>query len=282
MKPEDNTPQKPVAENSSVQQPAKQYANNPFFITVDGIKRVFSYARSVAIFMLILSVISAIFNLVDSATHQNTDLETLDSTVAEVTANPTETAIFLSVIFISATIIILASIFVRGITDYTASRTAKGESVTLKQAAGEVLNNFWRYTVVQLLVFIKTLGWTLLFIVPGIYFYYRYSLAGAAFFDQKRSARESVQRSLELTRGAWLTTFASYGIVNVLTIGSVQYLLNTSTTSELYSRYSAVLDEELPHPKVHWLSIVFLAVSILVIFLALTLLATLAFAFYNA
>ena len=247
----------------------KAYSNNPFILTLDGIKHVFKHAKSVAITLLIISVTFALLGRTDSSD----DTSNMMGASAADNIDSSMIGVILLVVLVVAVGITLASILLAGIADYTAAATSRNEKVTLSKAVDAVFDHFFKYLWLRIVVFVKTVLWAVLFIIPGIYFSYRYRLAGVVFFAENRSAMASIDRSLKLTKGAWLTTFTSYTIFNIPTFWLAQLLADTGTSNQLYARYSRVVESGAKHPKPHALSIIFPIVVVGVMIMAILSLA---------
>ena len=80
---------------------------------------------------------------------------------------------------------------------------------------------------------------------------YRYSLAGVVFFDKNTKGGAASTQSAALTKGAWLTTFASQNLLNMITLGAIPMLLQPGTNGVLYRQLGAVGNQK---PRAHFLS----------------------------
>lgn len=268
----------PTTPKARVSTPAvATYRNNPFYIALDGIQRLFTYARTIAIFLLILSVVVTLLgyfqptNYLEDGTPRDGTAGLNYGTDGSITvADPATLA---GAIVGSVLVFLLAvavSILVKGLMDYAAARAAENKLTTFREAWSAVIKSFWSYAAMNILLWLKLLGWTLLFVLPGVYFAYRYSLSGVAFFAEGKRGNQAIKRSLALTKGAWLTTFASLGILNLLTLSALQLLNDASIAAQLYRNYKATDDAKAVHPSVHWLSIMYI-VTIGIILLAVLL-----------
>lgn len=260
--------------------PATSYENNPFFIATNGLDLLLKKARSVAILLAILSVLSVLSRLFsDGSSYQTTD------TTKNITENQAATQSFIDNVqnlpqemWVLTGLLVLVIIFTtfaigvifRGVVDYTASQIASGKTVTISEAFRAVFRNFWGYAWVLVIMAVKTILWTLLFIVPGIIMSIRYSLAGVAYFDKGLKGNEAVKHSMTLTKGAWLTTFASTVLPNILTFSMISLLLQSGTNAILYRQYSTIGDTK---PKAHYLSWITLIVSAFLMIMLVLLIA---------
>lgn len=229
---------------------ATAYENNPFFVAINGIDLLFKKARSVGIAIAILVAISTLGSLPSyfappSSSTQDKSPDSFPAIPAEVWALIIVAALVVLLIFM------IIGIIIRGVMDYSSAKLANGETVTLSEAFRGLFSSFWGYAWVIVIVGVKTFLWTLLFIIPGIIMSVRYSLAGVAYFDKKLKGDGSVQHSSQLVKGAWLTTFASQNLLNIITLGIIQPLLVPGTNAVLYKQLGAIGETK---PKAHLLS----------------------------
>lgn len=242
------------------------YENNPFNIGLNAIRLVFKKAKNVAIFAVVLSALAFLSNassnvndFANTATLSPAEIKAQEKAdekaVSEFFAQDPGTIAVIGILGASALFLfIVISLWLYGTFDYTAARLAEGNKVGLKEAlvgtGKELASYIWMYII----IFVKVLLWSLLFIIPGIIMAVRYSLAGTVFFAEGKRGNEAVKRSLELTRGAWFTTFASIGLWNIITIGAITYVLQPGVNAQLYRQYVPLTDANEPKPAAHWLS----------------------------
>jgi uncharacterized membrane protein len=140
-----------------------------------------------------------------------------------------------------------------GVSAYTSAKLAQGERVSIGRAFRESFERLWSFLWLQILIFVKVVLWSLLFIIPGIIMAVRYSLAGVAFFDDTKAVKgnAAIKESLRLTKNAWLTTYASNTLFNIITLGAIGNVLSIGTNAVLYKQYQASGDKK---PAAHWLS----------------------------
>lgn len=267
------------ASNSSLPKIAK-YETNPFLIAITGIERVFRFAKPLAIIFLVASIIFMLLNFnISDTTSANIAHEFSQQTTTVGATDPGLTAVFIGVVglmvLIAAAGLFVLSSIVMGVTDVASSAAAKGKTITTSQAFEELFKDFGPYLKLRLIFTVKVFLWTLLFVLPGIYFFYRYYLAGVVFFAEGKRGNAAIKESLRLTRGSWITTFASYNLLNILTFGATQMLLQSGSQAELYRNYRQTVDSGEAHPAPHWLSWVPIVVSILLFSLLISFVALL-------
>lgn len=257
------------------------YENNPLFIATKGLELLFKHGISIAILLLAfigfgyLSSIPSAF-IPAPADDESTVSDFKGGDSGQLAQIPPEVwGIIVGVIAVIILVAIFIGIVVRGITDYAAARLAKGVQVNLGEALGAVFSHFFGYTWVLIIVAVKTFLWSLLFIIPGIIMSVRYSLAGVSYFDKQLSGNKAIQDSLNLTKGAWLTTYAAQTLLPLLTLGILQGLTTPGTSAVLYRQYRQV--GEGTKPPAHmasWLTLI-LPIVFVVLFAGLVLMIAL-------
>lgn len=239
------------------------YENNPFFIATNGLDLLFSKAQSVGIFMAVLAGLSILASLpymfmppADSSQptpSENATTSAEDQAFIEALSRiPTEAWMMIgAIVLVVIIVMIVIGIIFRGIMDYTSAQIAAGKKATLNEAFRAVFNSFWSYTWVLIVASVKTFLWTLLLFVPGFVMSYRYSLAGVVFFGKGLKGNDASSHSAALTKGAWLTTYASQTLLNLITLGAIPMLLQPGTNGVLYRQLSAASNT---NPRAHILS----------------------------
>ncbi|HEV7951866.1 MAG TPA: hypothetical protein VGO98_00620 [Candidatus Saccharimonadales bacterium] len=239
------------------------FTNNPLKIAVDGVKMLFQKAPMLALALAILSTLG----MWNSDFNQPTAVTENGTPVTDPAMDPAVIAIIaiLAIIFLFGALVI-GSMLV-GIFAYTSAELAKGREVSFMVAVRAMLDRLWSFVWLQLLIIVKVLLWALLFIVPGIIMAVRYSLANLSFFDsdKKLTGNAAIKDSIALTKGAWVTTFAAQVLPNLITLGTIRWIVDTGSKTALYRQFDELRKTGRPHPEPHTLSWVTLAV---VIFLA--------------
>lgn len=251
-----------------------KYENNPFFIATDGITMLFNLARGVATVLIILSVLSFFGGGDPARDDVQEQAERLVDTVSSWSIEQWLLAVGAVSIIVLALLMITA--LFGGVSAYTSVELAKGKKVELSTAFRTAFNHLWSFLWLQIIMFIKLLGWTLLFVIPGIYFAFRYSLASVAFFDSNKNLRgnAAIKESLKLTKNGWVTTFGSNMLFNLLTFGVLRAIVATGVNAVLYRQFCAVGDKK---PEAHWLSWLTLFLPFVVFVFLITLFVMLTF-----
>lgn len=260
------------------------YENNPFFVAVNGLELLFKKAKAIGIALAILAGISMLSSVPsafvpptdDAPTTSQQAVQKEDEEIAKnISAVPvTVWVIIAGVVLILVALFMLIGVLVQGVIDYTAAQLANNKEVGFSDALHGVFGSFWGYLWVLVVATVKTLLWSLLFIIPGIIMAYRYSLAGTVYFDKKLKGNGSVKESARLTKNAWLTTFASQSLLNIITLGIVEPLTMPGTQAVLYRQFRALDVAGAPKPAAHilsWLTLIipiFLVLAVVAIVLA--------------
>ena len=260
------------------------YQNNPFTIATDGLSLLFKLAQPIAILAIVLSVLNMFGGFsgnFDADYSQKNSSDPIAEINHQFSSIPMEAWIIIGLIGgVLLLGFIIIGTFVSGMIDYTAAQLANNKKVTFSEAFTAVAKRFFGYLWLQIWVGIKIFLWSLLLIVPGIIMAVRYSLAGPAFFRHNLSADAAIEHSSTITKGAWLTTFASFGLFNIITFGLIEYLLKPGTSGLLLRQYDAYNDVKMQKPAAHGLSWMTLAISIGLVVLAVSFIVLMVILFF--
>lgn len=254
-----------MAKKSTV--PVK-YENNPFFAAANSITLLVDLARGVLLFLAVLAAINFFFGIVTPDYSKPSERDRSMNRITDMTTSWTANDWIIAALAVAVITLalLMISALLGGVAAYTSARVARGKSVRLDEAFRVAFDKLWSFLWLQLVIAGKLLLWTLLFILPGIYMAFRYSLANVAFFDKDLRGNNAIKESLRLTKGAWLTTFASNMLFNTLTFGMISNVVNTGVNAVLYRQYEALGNK--PKPSAHWLSWVTLVVPVFFVFFA--------------
>ena len=247
------------------------YINNPFFIATEGLKLFFTKALGIAVLLIIVSAFFHAYTPASSSEPTRQPTSTInnqrDSSKVTIPSNAAAIIVVLAVMLGTGVVIALlsAGTILAGISAYSSAQVANGKDVLLKDAWMVTLEKFWSLLWLQVLIIVKILAWALLFIIPGIVMAYRYSLASTAFFDKNLKGNAAIKESLALTKGSWITLFGAQTLFSLVTLGTLNNLLSTSTTAVLYRQFRATPLED--RPKAHGLSIAMFVLFIMLLFL---------------
>lgn len=235
------------------------YISNPFRLVVASTKRLFNTNKNWAILILVLGMLSS-FSSIGKSTKSsttpvgsnvaNTDVSTVVATVIIITV----------VVLVVSLLVSVLAVYIQGVLTYVALQSEKGQKATLSEATAAVRKRFGRLYWSQLLALVKIIGWTMLFIVPGIIASLRYALLGYVIMDESennKSVKESHIRvkTLVNTRLWEVLGVSSTGIIPVF--GT---LFDVTGKAAQYNQLKKYHDQKLEKPKVHWLNYVMLIV----------------------
>lgn len=245
------------------------YENNPFMIGIEGLKLIFTNAKGVGIYSIVMTVAMLLLAMVVYVIAAIIDIaqggdgsKTFEASAQPSSLDAAAIAITLGVIIVGTVLSMAVSLLLFGVLEYAAGMTAQGKKVTLGQSFNAVLKSFPAYLWMYILFTVKVLLWSLLLIVPGIIMFNRYLLAGTVFFAEGKRGNAALQRSSELTKGAWLTTFGGAWIWNMISQGIAAMVFWPGSMAVLYRQFAARTDANEPKPAAHVLSWLTLLVPI--------------------
>ncbi|HEX8390487.1 MAG TPA: hypothetical protein VF597_03645 [Candidatus Saccharimonadales bacterium] len=275
-----------------------QYENNPFMLAVHGIDLFFKRALPVAIAVLVLAALnlasSGISSIPTGFSGNDNQPTPSTETAAPASGAPQSVLaasdtnalnsfmefirnvpawVWATIAIVGLLVLILGffiSVIYRGVLDVTAARLAKGQTTDLSEAFGGLFRQFWAYAWLRVIVGVKVFLWSLLLIIPGFIMSVRYSLAGTAFFSDGLRGNAAIARSSALTKGAWLTTYASQNILNLISGYAVAGLIQPGANALLFRQLT---DVEGDKPKAHLLSWLTLIVPIVLVLIGFALIA---------
>ncbi len=244
------------------------YENNPFFVASNGITLLFNLARGVAILLVVVSVLGLFSN---SWSPDESDGAWMNLMRLMGGWSVTDWILAIGSVSVILLAIMMVSALFGGVSAYTSARLAHNKKVELRVAFQEAFEHLWSYLWLEIIISFKVFLWMLLFIIPGIIMAVRYSLASVAFFDEKKQLRgtAAIRESLRLTRGAWITTYASTTLFNILTLGAMNSAITTAANAVLYKQFEKIGDGK--KPDAHWLSWVTLLLPAVALVLLLLL-----------
>lgn len=237
---------------------------NPFSVTIEGLTLLFSRAQSIALFLIAVIIVGFIFNMTTPApefTKDSTGKATEEFIKNAFQAPPEVQLTWVGMGLVLALFYMAVTTMLHGISSYAALQLSKNNEVKLSEAFNAVLENFGRYFVMYFLMNLKIFLWSLLFIIPGIIAYYRYSFAGILFFDPDKKLRgnEALAGSSRLAKKGLLTIFASQFLFDVITFFYANRLITLSSQSVLYREYAALEAANAKKPSAHIIAKIALA-----------------------
>lgn len=246
---------------------AVKYENNPFMIGIEGLKLIFTNAKSTGIYAIavcgsifvITFLVYLVAVIIDATAGTSSSASTYSYQANVDMAAMMSLAAFLGV---GTLVYIALSLLLFGPLEYAAAMTAQGKQVSLSEGFKATLRNFPAYFWLYLLFTVKIFLWSLLFIVPGFIMFNKYLLAGTVFFAEGKRGNAAIKRSIELTKGAWLTTYGGAWIWGILSQGLTTYVFWPGQMAVLYRQLKDRTDANEPKPSAHVLSWLTLLVPI--------------------
>lgn len=265
------------------------YENNPFFVAVNGLELLFQKAQAVGIFFAILVGLSALSSVpsffvpADNTPMTEQQVAKDDQAFTDgVAAIPVEVWLLIGAVVVTLLMVLITiGVIIGGVADYTAAQLSRGKEVGFSESLRAVFSNFWGYVWLHIVIGVKVFLWSLLFVVPGIIMAIRYSLSGAVFFDKQLKGNAAVKESARLTKGGWLTTFASQSLLNLITFGIIELLLTPGTQALLYRQFREYDNAKLVKPKAHVLSWLTLLIPLLLVVTIVLIVLVIAAAYSN-
>lgn len=263
-----NTPSgQPLPPTLTAASSDNSYQNNPFTLALEGIGSLFTYVKPIAIALLVVGLLTFAGNAASTAADIYTANNPEATPSAETSGGDFDMSLLivtgLIVFAVSVVVFIIVAIF-KGAGEVAAAAAANQEKLSFGQTFSRLFARLPGYLLLQLLIIIKVLGWTLLFIIPGIVMSIRYSLAGTAYFARNMSAGQALRHSVSITKGGWITTFGSLGLFNLVTLGALPLLVQTGVQSALFRQFDAYAQKGLQKPGPHGLSIAYLILCLVV------------------
>ena len=269
--------------------PAKPvYNSNPFSLGFDALGRFFNTNVAWAVVLIVLGFFGAITQLAGNLPHSSTSTTPAPPATAygapsSQTAYDATTIIALVIVIsvfvlVAVVVGVIINIFLKGMFSYVALESEKGNKVNFEAAFKATAHRFPRLFGSELLAMLKIIGWTMLFIIPGVVAAYRYALLSYVIMDEpedKKGVKNSHARVKTLVAHRKMEVFglATVGAI-VPFVGS---LITLSGNAALYRQMQIYTDHKLEKPGVHWLNyigfILFAALLLFVLFIAAIVLA---------
>lgn len=236
----------------------KDYNSNPFTLSFESLSRFFNSNMPWAIVLIVLGVVNFLFQT-GSNLASLTSSESSSSTAAGTAIEPAVIAaivIFVLVLVLIAIIVgSVVKVYFNGMFSHVALQSESEKTVSFGEAFQAVSQRFWRLLGAQLLADIKIIGWTLLFIIPGIVAALRYSMLPYVIMSEPENEKgigDSHAKTKALSKGRLIEIFGISTVATIIpVIGSI---IGLSGKAALYNQLSYYNQHNLEKPKVHWLN----------------------------
>ena len=252
--------------------PAKDYINNPFRVALTGLQQLFAFAQAVAIIALVLSVLgnvissaSGMINSTSSTSSSATEAEVTESLSSALNSiDATQVGAIVGIFLFIGLIVFIIGAVLNAYMDAASAAVAQQQKRSFGAISKQVFDRFGGYLWLTIVRAVKIFAWSLLFIIPGVIMSIRYSLAGTAFFARNAKAVESINYSTKITKGAWMTTFASYGFFNLVTLGFLSAVIGAGAQGVLYRQYASCDQNGQTKPSADVWSVVFTVLTAII------------------
>lgn len=225
----------------------KNYENNPFFIAVKGITTFVNVANGLFVLALLFSVFE-IFTRSSAPEGPDPDKINPQHIADTLSAIPTQDLLLaLGALTIISVALAMVSALFSGVSSLVALSIAKGKNITISQAFSQAFEHLWPYLWLKVIACVKVFLWSLLFVIPGVIAYLRYSMAGVLFFDKGLRGNAALKASSKLTKDGLVTTFASLFLFNAITFATLTYVVNPSVIGTLYAQFTSAKQKPSPH-----------------------------------
>lgn len=265
-----------------IEDPAKVYNSNPFTLSFDALGRLFKSNVGWAItlvalgfFSFLAQVVSSIIDLANNGSNQASTNPSSNGITLGAPDLPVIIGIVIIAIFFVICFVILSTMietFLKGMFTYVMLQSEKDKAVTFSESLNATSRRFWQLFWSLLLANAKILGWTFLFIIPGIIAALRYSLLPYLIMDQsaeKQSVKQSHDGVKSLVKGRIAEIFGVGTVAAIVPF--VGYTLGIAGRGALYRQLRYSQANTTQKPKIHWLNYLGLGAIGLLVLLVLTI-----------
>jgi hypothetical protein len=267
--------------NPHLEQNKQSYISNPFKLIFKGFSDMFKYNQTISIIILVFGIIGYLGNFNSPTYNFNSTPEqtstAISNEIPSISAEMITTLviILLGVLMIIIPIILVITTIYQGAVAYTALQTSRKKTVSVNDALSAVFSKFWTIIYINLIVFLKVFGGTLLFIVPGVRASLRYKMVLMHMFDKNLNAKDSINQAKTTTKDHLIEVLGmSFASAIVPFIGAV---LDAGGQAVMYPQLINLKSSSAKKPDVHWLNylafILFGGFVLLMIFFVLIVLA---------
>ena len=151
---------------------------------------------------------------------------------------------------------LIGIVLIGGSYNVIAGRSAREQHITTMESYAIAGKRFFGSLLLGIILAVLYLLLTILFILPGIYFLARASLALFVFYEENLSAVAALKRSFELTKGHAVEMLGAV-VASIFLGGGSGLLSGAISLSPLVGRYhdlKQLKETGAPKPKVHYLN----------------------------
>lgn len=227
------------------------YISNPFTLMFKGFGHMYNINQNMTIVLLVLSALS-------SFGYGGGSGGSAPSGIGDAGGELSSAAITAIIIIVSFLVItgVVVGTFIwtmfTGMAAHVAWNTAQNKTVTFEESFKAVIKKFWRIVLINLIVFLKVLGGTFLFIVPGIRAALRYQMVLMPVFESDADHKQAIATSKAITKGHLIEVFGLSVAGGIIPL--VGEALKIGGQSIMYPQLKHLHDSGAEKPKVHWLN----------------------------
>lgn len=248
------------------------YISNPFTLSFEAFSRFFSTNQGWAIAIIVLGALGFIGNLFGSPSSSGSSHSSTGSGISSPDATTIIAIVIVVVVFLLFAVLIgsLISTFIKGLFSYVALESEKGKAVSFSEAANATGKRFWNLYFAEMLAVLKIIGWSFLFIIPGVVAAYRYRLLSYIIMDEeagKYTVAEVHTRTKSLVKNRLLEVFGVSTVAGIIPVAGS--LLGLAGSAALYRQMQVYHDQKLEKPAKHWLNYLGFMILAFVLFVLL-------------
>lgn len=238
------------------------YNSNPFTLSFNAFGRLFKHNTAWAVVLIVFGVIGFLINMVSNLAQLFAENTSSSTTSSYSQSSSPEFAIIIAAIIFIGVILLVFSVayitvytYIKGMFAYVALKSEEEKSVDFKEAFDAVSKRFWRLLLSSILAQLKIIGWTLLFIIPGIIASLKYSLLPYLIMSESESEKgikDSHDKTKAVSKNKLMEVFGVSTVGALIPIiGSV---IDLSGKAALFNQLSYYNQNNLEKPKTHWLN----------------------------
>lgn len=255
-----------------------KYNSNPFTLAFDAMGRMFSSNAGWAVAVIIAGILGFFWQILTNAAQFINSEEASASSIGQLASGSSEATTIIAMVILIGTIIsavILVSVvigtYIQGMFTYVALQSETNTKVGFKEAFDATSKRFKRLFLAQLLANLKIIGWTFVFILPGIVASFRYALLPFVIMSDPESEKgvgTSHDKTKALVKGRLWEVFGVSTVGGIVPV--VGSLLELTGNAALHNQLKLYNENNLEKPKIHWLNyIAFIVVGGIVAIVAL-------------
>jgi hypothetical protein len=257
-----------------------KYNSNPFTLAFEALGKFFennlawaAVLIGLVLFGFFMQFLGNIIPLIIGAetSSQTTAATSSGSNDISVVAVVAISLIVLAFGSIFAMLAIAVSAFIAGLYSYIALESLKGNTVSASEGFSRTAKRLWPLFGAQLLAIVKIIGWTFLFIIPGIVAAYRFKLIPYVVMnEEEKKIRKIHDRTKILVKKRLWEVFGIDFVASIVPF--IGNLVGYSGKAALYNQMQIATDTKTEKPKIHWLNylglIIFGSVALIIGFFA--------------